>query len=103
MKIGRRKERHNHDYDDELLWENFRLMKGVKHSLPAFTSSKLTVETLEQGVKYVQSQQKRYQNGANDIEQILHLVIVFLLLSLKVWLPAELFACGAITKGYYRR
>ena len=90
MKIGRRKEKHNHDYDDELLWENFWQMKGVKHSQPAFTYSELTVETLEHGVKYVQSQQKRHQNGANDIEQILHLVLVFLLLSLNVWLSAEL-------------
>ena len=31
---------------------------------PAFTCSKLTLETLEQGVKYVQSQQERHQNDA---------------------------------------
>ena len=36
--------------------------------LPAITCSKLTIETLEQGVKYV--------------EHILHLVLVFLLLTL---------------------
>ena len=57
---------------------------------PSFVCSKLLLETLEHGVKYVQSQQKRHQNGANDIEQILHLVLVFLLLSLNVWLSAEL-------------
>ena len=27
----------------------------IRHSQPAFTCSKLTIETLEQGVKYVQS------------------------------------------------
>ena len=31
------------------------LAKHIKHSQPAITCSKLTIETLEQGVKYVQS------------------------------------------------
>ena len=43
---------------------------------PAFTCSKLTIETLEQGVKYIQSKQQRYQNDANDV------VLVSLLLTL---------------------
>ena len=30
---------------------------------PTITYSKLTIETLEQGVKYVQSSQERHQNG----------------------------------------
>ena len=30
----------------------------------AFSCSKLTIETLEQGMKYVQSQQQRYKNDA---------------------------------------
>ena len=48
---------------------------GVCHS--AVTCSKLTIETLEQGVKYVQS----YVLIVN-FEQISHLVLVFLLLTL---------------------
>ena len=39
----------------------------------AFTCSELTIKTLEQGVKYVQSEQ--YVN----FEHILHFVLVFLL------------------------
>ena len=37
------------------------------HLQPAFTCSKLTIETLEQGVKYVQSLQQRHQNDAIGI------------------------------------
>ena len=33
----------------------------------AFISSKLTIETLEQGVKYDQSKQYRHQNDASDV------------------------------------
>ena len=40
---------------------------------PAFTCPKLTVETLEQGVKYVQY-----------VEHISHLVLVFLLLTVNM-------------------
>ena len=39
----------NQDYLD------ITIRKYDKHSQPAFTCSKLTIETLEQGVKYVQS------------------------------------------------
>ena len=54
---------------------------------PAVTCSKLTIETLEQGVKYVQSQQERRQWRRSDVfvvafEHISHLVLVFLLLTL---------------------
>ena len=41
--------------DDELCLQSDWVRKVVKPSQPAFTSSKLTIETLEQGVKYVQS------------------------------------------------
>ena len=46
---------------------------------PAITCSKLTIETLEQGVKYAQS-----CSGVCivNFEHILHLVLVFLLLTL---------------------
>ena len=48
---------------------------------PAFTYSKLTVETLEQGVKYVQSKQERHQK---DVWR--HLVLlVSLLLTLNIF------------------
>ena len=43
----------------------------------AFTCSKLTIETLEQGVKYVQS-------FIANFEHILHLVLVFLWLTLSM-------------------
>ena len=44
----------------------------------------LTIETLEQGVKYVQSQQESYQNDdIVNFEHISHLVLVLLLLTLK--------------------
>ena len=33
---------------------------------PAFTCSNI-IETLEEGVKYVQSEQLRHQSGANDV------------------------------------
>ena len=33
----------------------FALMQSLPTSHPAFTCSKLTIETLEQGVKYIQS------------------------------------------------
>ena len=51
---------------------------------PAITCSMLTIETLEQGVKYVQSQQESYQNDdIVNFEHISHLVLVLLLLTLK--------------------
>ena len=55
---------------------------------PTITRSKIPLETLEQGVKYVQSQQQRHQNDAIgfivNIEHISHLVLVFLLVTLNV-------------------
>ena len=46
---------------------------------PAFTCSKFTIETLEQGVKYVQSQQQRHQNDTIDVD------LVSLLLTLSIF------------------
>ena len=55
-------------------------------SEPAITCSKLIIETLKQGVKYVQSEQERLQNDAGvfiaNFEHVLHLVLPFLLLTL---------------------
>ena len=61
-------------------------------SQPAITCLKLTIETLQQGVKYVQCYQQRYQNDGRrrsgifivNFEHILHLVLVFLLLTLSM-------------------
>ena len=56
--------------------------EDMTSSQPAFTVSKLTIETLELGVKYVQRKQ-RHQNDAIifivNFEHISHLVLVFLL------------------------
>ena len=53
---------------------------------PTFTYSKLTIETLQQIVKYVQSYQQRNQNDTMvnmvNFEHISTLVLVFLLLTL---------------------
>ena len=49
---------------------------------PAITCSKLTIETLEQGVKYVQSQWRRSGVFIVNLEHISHLDLVFLLLIL---------------------
>ena len=53
---------------------------------PAITCSKLTIETLEQGVKYVQSLKLRQCRRSGvfiiNFEEISHLVLVFLLLTL---------------------
>ena len=51
----------------------------LRVSQRAFTCSKLTVETREQGVKSAQSQQKRYQNGIIDF------VLISLLLTLNIF------------------
>ena len=48
---------------------------------PAFTYSKLTVETLEQGVKYVQSKQERHQK---DVWRH-RVLLVSLLLTLNIF------------------
>ena len=56
-----------------------------------FTCSKLTIETLEQGKKYVQIWQQRHQNDDIGVvlmfvnfKHILHIVLVFLLLTLNM-------------------
>ena len=46
---------------------------------PAFTCSKFTIETLEQGVKYVQSQQQRHQKDTIGVD------LVSLLLTLSIF------------------
>ena len=51
---------------------------GMKGTQPAITCSKLTIKILEQSVKYVQSSGVFIVN----FEYILHLVLVFLLLTL---------------------
>ena len=50
----------------------------VLSAKPAFTYSKLTIETLERGVQYVQSQEKRHQKDASGV------VLVSLLLNLNI-------------------
>ena len=42
---------------------------------------KVTIETIKQGVKYVQSQELRHQNDVNDVHDVL-LVSLFLTLSI---------------------
>ena len=49
---------------------------------PVITCSKLTIETLEQGVKYVQCHWRRSGVFIGNLEHISHLVLVFLLLTL---------------------
>ena len=58
----------------------------ISISQAAFACSKLTIETLEQGVKYVQ----RLRSGIFivNFEHISHLVLVFLLLTLNMQLSA---------------
>ena len=51
-------------------------------SQPAFTCSKLTIGTLEQGVKYVQW--RRSGIFIVNFEHISHLVLLFLLLTLNM-------------------
>ena len=58
--------------------DDFHLFITILHTLSAFTCSKLTVGTLEQGVKFVQS----YVFIVN-FEHISQLVLVFLLLTLR--------------------
>ena len=45
--------------------ENFSFWRSL--SSPEFTCSKSTIETPEQCVKYVQSQQQRHQNDVNEM------------------------------------
>ena len=52
-------------------------------SQPAYTYSKLTIETPEQGVKYVQSW-RRSSIFVVNFERISHLVLVFLFLTLNM-------------------
>ena len=49
---------------------------------PAITYSKLTIETLEQGVRYVQRNILKYGIFIVNFERISHLVLMFLLLTL---------------------
>ena len=50
---------------------------------PAITCSNSTIDTLEQGVEYVESKERRHQNDVNGLnpEHISHFVLVFLLLT----------------------
>ena len=57
---------------------------NVGWAQPSFTCSKLTIKTVERGVKYVQSV------FIVNFEYISHLVLVFLLLNLIISLAAEL-------------
>ena len=50
--------------------------------LPTFTCSKSTIETVEKGIKHVQSHRRRSGNFIVNFEHISHLYLVFLLLSL---------------------
>ena len=66
-------------------------VKSSQQTQPVITWSKLTIETLEQGVKYVQSklaiktpercQRRRYGVFIVNFEHILHLFLVYLLLT----------------------
>ena len=68
----------------------------LEYSQPAFICSKLTIETLEEGVKYVKVIDKdtRTTTMASfwylyvNFEHISHIVLVFLLLTLNMQLPA---------------
>ena len=59
----------------------FGNLEEKRHSQTTFTCSKLTIEALKQGVKYVQNEQKRHQNKANNV------VLLSLLLTLNMQLP----------------
>ena len=50
---------------------------------PAFTCSKLTIETIEKGVKL-------FGVFIVNFEHISHFVLVFLLLTLNMWMPTGL-------------
>ena len=64
----------------------------VLRTQPALSCSKFTIEMLDQGVKYVQSQQYRHHKDAScsfgvcsvNIEHVSHVVLVFLLLTLNM-------------------
>ena len=57
----------------------------ISRTQPAITYLKLTKETLEKGVKYVQSYLKKHQNDAKDV------VLASLLLTLNIF--HTLFLC----------
>ena len=65
---------------------NFGAPLNTIVSQPAFTCSKLTIETLELGVKYVQWRCSGI--FIVNFEHISYLVLVFLLLTLNMLLPA---------------
>ena len=63
---------------------------------PGFTCSKLTIETLEQGVKYAQKlsittpEQRQWRRSGVfivDFEHVSHLALVLLLLTLNIYMP----------------
>ena len=51
---------------------------------PEITCSKLTIETLEKGLKYAQSQRRRSGVFTVNFEHISHLVLMFLLSTLSM-------------------
>ena len=64
--------------------QNFKSVcpQTIIFTQPAIACSKLIIEALEQGVKYVQSQWRRSDAFLVNFEHISHLVLVFLLLTL---------------------
>ena len=68
-----------------LLWVLLKVLLRdfTKLSKSAFTCSKLTIQTLEQGVKHVKVNNKDAGVFIVNFEHIPHLVIVFLLLTLR--------------------
>ena len=79
---------HHHHHDIR-----FSVCFPHKHELtqPVITCSTLTIKTLQQGVKYVQSSQQKHQNEAIgrssgvfivNFEHIFNFFLVFLLLTL---------------------
>ena len=70
----------------DLLLQSLKISEN--HTQPAFTCSKSTVETLEQGVKYVQRSQRRWWRRSGvfivNFGHISHLALVFLLLTLNM-------------------
>ena len=69
--LKNRSEPWKNDYLENVNWIE-------KHTQPAFTCSKLTEETLEQGVKYVQIKDTRTTSVfVVNFEHISHLVLLF--------------------------
>ena len=70
-----------------LAFEGFRITR-ISAAHPAFTCSKLSIETLEQGVKYMFKVNNKDSSRSGifivNFEHISHLVLVFLLLTLNM-------------------